>query len=47
MLILRERDTESLHTVAGYALGSSLVAEAVDFDLAWTRYAVAIGLYPP
>ena len=47
MLILRERDTESLHTVAAYALGSSLVAEAVDFDSAWTRYAVAIGLYPP
>jgi len=44
MLILRERDSESLHTVAAYALGSSLVAEAVDFNAAWTRYAVAIGL---
>ena len=44
MLILRESDTESLHTVAAYALGSSLVAEAVDFNAAWVRYAVAIGI---
>jgi len=44
MLILRERDTESLHTVAAYALGSSLVAEAVDFNAAWNRYAIAIEL---
>jgi len=44
MLILRRREDESLHTVAAYALGSSLVAEAVDFNEAWTRYAVAIGL---
>ena len=44
MLILRVRETESLHTVAGYALGSSLVAEAVDFNAAWNRYAVGIGI---
>ena len=44
ILILRERDTESLHTVAAYALGSSLVAEAVDFNAAWNRYAIAIGI---
>ena len=44
ILILRERDTESLHTVAAYALGSSLVAEAVDFNAAWNRYALAIGI---
>ena len=44
MLILRERDDESLHTVAAYALGSSLVAEAVDFNAAWIRYAIAIGI---
>ena len=44
MLILRERDTESLHTVAAYALGSSLVAEAVDFNAVWIRYAIAIGI---
>lgn len=44
ILILRERDTESLHTVAAYALGSSLVAEAVDFNAAWNRYASAIGI---
>ena len=44
MLILRESDNESLHTVAAYALGSSLVAEAVDFNAAWIRYAIAIGI---
>ena len=44
MLILRERDDESLHTVAAYALGSSLVAEAVDFNAAWVRYAIEIGI---
>lgn len=46
MLILVNDNLPSGHTVAAYALGSSLVAEAEDFSGCWHRYAAAIGLYP-